>query len=109
MSVRSIKARMHEAVEALPDDVRFSSSENDIAAMKGFLQAIYSELSSYAYHCGAENDDIQNEAVPACDVIDSAFYKQMREREFAGPAPGQPYSALNHRQQFGSIVEGAQL
>lgn len=109
MSIRSIKARMHEAVDALPDEVRFSPLSTDIAVMKAFLQAVYSELQTYAFHCGAENDSIQNKAVDACDVIDSAFVKQLREREFAAPSPRQTYSALNREQQFGSVVEGARL
>lgn len=89
MSVRSIKARMHEAVEALPDDVRFSSSANDIAAMRGFLQAIYSELASYAWHCGAPDGDyLQREAVPASEAIDEAFAPPVRRRQYSAVAVG---------------------
>lgn len=76
MSVRSIKARMHEAVDALPDDVRFSPEADDIAAMRCFLQAIYSELASYAWHCGAPDGDyLQREAVDASNAVDEAFYR----------------------------------
>ncbi|ASQ10199.1 hypothetical protein CDO22_17900 [Sinorhizobium meliloti] len=113
MSIRSIKARMHEAVDALPDEVRFSPLSTDIAVMKAFLQSVYSELQTYAFHCGAENDSIQNEAVDACDVIDSAFVKQLHEREFESrPNPGytqQVHGTYNALQQFVSSVEGARL
>ncbi|RVL48457.1 hypothetical protein CN138_09000 [Sinorhizobium meliloti] len=113
MSIRSIKARMHEAVDALPDEVRFSPLSTDIAVMKAFLQSVYSELQTYAFHCGAENDSIQNKAVDACDVIDSAFIKQLLEREFEG-RPSAGYSQHDHgtynaRQQFGPVIEGASL
>ena len=77
MSIRNIKARMHEAVDALPDDVKFSSRTDDIAAMKGLLLAVYSELASYAWHCGASDGDyLQREAVPASEAIEEAFFGQ---------------------------------
>ncbi|RVG08570.1 hypothetical protein CN234_17460 [Sinorhizobium meliloti] len=113
MSIRSIKARMHEAVDALPDEVRFSPLSTDIAVMKAFLQSVYSELQTYAFHCGAENDSIQNKAVDACDVIDSAFIKQLQEREYDGSSnvaySQRDHGTYNALQQFGSVVEGARL
>ncbi|WP_437411787.1 hypothetical protein [Sinorhizobium meliloti] len=72
------------------------------AALKEFLQRTYSDLASLAWHLGADGDVFQREAAPASDLVDDAYFAINREKEFEAPAYRQPYSTLNHRQQFGS-------
>ncbi|WP_234841893.1 hypothetical protein [Sinorhizobium meliloti] len=72
------------------------------AALKEFLQRTYSDLASLAWHLGADGDVFQREAVPASEIVDDVYFQINREREFEAPAYRQPYSTLNHPQQFGS-------
>ncbi|MGN7749763.1 hypothetical protein [Sinorhizobium sp. 22678] len=72
------------------------------AALKDFLQRTYSDLASLAWHLGADGDVFQREAVPASELVDDVYFSINREKEFEAPAYRQPYSTLNHPQQFGS-------
>lgn len=109
----SLQSALHTfKVNALRLSAAIRSSQNDEdeqAALKEFLQRTYSDLASLAWHLGADGDVFQREAVPASELVDDVYFAINREKEFEAPARGQPHSTLNHRQQFGDVIEGARL
>nr|WP_234818616.1 hypothetical protein [Sinorhizobium fredii] len=77
--------------------------------LKEFIQRTYSDLATLAWHLGADGDVFQRDAVPASELVDEAYFEINREKEFEAPVRQQPYSTLNHRQQFGERAFGASL
>lgn len=110
MSIPDIKQIMIGRIEELFASISGNSSDEDCQfALKRYLMSNYSDLASLSFWLGCNAEVFQREAVPAADLVDDAFFEIMREREFEAPATRQPYSTLNARQQFGAVVEGAQL
>lgn len=113
MSIRDVTNNMHRYIDELEAAVSGRCSDSEFQyAMKRFIMSTYSSLASLSFYGGSEDEGaqvFQDEAVPASEVVDSAFFKGTREAEYEAPARQQTYSTLNHRQQFGSIVEGASL
>lgn len=113
MSIADVTNNLRRYVDELEGSVSGRCSDADFQyAMKRFIMSTYSSLASLSFYGGASDEGmqtIQGEAVPASEIIDSAFFDRNREAEFDTPAPRQQYSALNHRQQFGSAIEGARL
>lgn len=110
MSIPDIKQIMIGRIEELFASISGNSSDEECQhALKRYLMSNYNDLASLSFWLGCNAEVFQREAVPAADLVDDAFFEIMREREFEEPAPRQPYSTLNARQQFGAVVEGAQL
>lgn len=100
MSMSDIKSSMHQQIEALfAQTAGNSSNEECKAALREFVQATYSSLSSLAWYLGADGACIQREAVPASEIADEAFYELDREAEFECSAFIPVYSTLNHAAQ----------
>lgn len=100
MSMSDIKANMNKQVEALFSQVAGNSSDEECKeALREFIKATYSSLSSLAWYLGADGKCIQAEAVPASEIADEAYFDIDLEREFELPAYAQPYTTLNHVQQ----------
>jgi len=110
MSIPDIKQIMIGRIEELFASISGNSSDEDCQfALKRYLMSNYSDLASLSFWLGCDAKTFQDEAVPAADIVDSAFFELNREAEFEAPAVRQQYSTLNSRQQFGAVVEGAQL
>ena len=113
MSIADVTNNLRRYVDELEGSVSGRCSDADFQyAMKRFIMSTYSSLASLAWYGGASElgaATIHGEAVSASGVIDEAFAAENREAEFDAPAARQPYSALNHRQQFGTAIEGARL
>lgn len=110
MSIPDIKQIMIGRIEELFASISGNSSDEDCQfALKRYLMSNYNDLASLSFWLGCNAEVFQREAVPAADLVDDAYFEIMREREFEAPAPRQTYSTLNARQQFGTVVEGAQL
>ncbi|AII27769.1 hypothetical protein B9J07_12895 [Sinorhizobium sp. LM21] len=100
MSMADIKSNMHQQIEALFAQTTGNSSDAECkAALRQFIQANYSSLSSLAWYLGADGKVIQDEAVAASEIADEAFFEIDREREFECPAFIPVYSTLNHAAQ----------
>ena len=100
MSMSDIKANMLQQVEVLFAQTAGKSSDEDCKeALREFIKATYSSMSSLAWYLGADGKCIQAEAVPASDIADEAYFEIDREREFELPAYVQPYTTMNHVQQ----------
>lgn len=100
MSLTDIKSNMLQQVEALFTQANGNSSDQvSKEALREFVQATYSSLSSLAWYLGADGKVIQDEAVPASEIADEAFFEIDREREFESSAFMPVYSTLNHAQQ----------
>ena len=115
MSIADIGTNLHGYVDELIAATGGRCSDEDFQyAMKRFIMSTYSSLASLSFYGGASDagmQTIQGEAVPASEIIDSAFYSENREREFDLPsyAPQRSHGTYNAMQQFGSTVEGARL
>lgn len=100
MSMSDIKANMLQHVETLFAQTSGKASDEDCKeALREFIKATYSSLSSLAWYLGADGKCIQAEAVPASEIADEAYFDIDLEREFELPAYVQPYTTLNHVQQ----------
>jgi hypothetical protein len=103
MSIQAVIQSIKSNAACLSHAMRCDPSDADAqAAVKEFLQRTYSDLASLAWHLGADGDVFQREAVPASELVDDVYFAINREKEFEAPAYRQPYSTLNHPQQFGS-------
>lgn len=101
MSIHDIGQNMHRQIDALVASIAGNSSDDDCQeALKVFLMAQYSSLASLAWYLGADGNSFQNEAVPASELVDEAYYEINREREFE-PAP--------RRRQYSAVAVGASL
>jgi hypothetical protein len=115
MSIRDVCSNLRSYTDELEAAVSGSCSDEDFQyAMKRFIMSTYSSLASLSFYGGASDagmQTIQGEAVPASEIIDSAFYDENREREFDLPSytPQRSHGTYNSMQQFGSTVEGARL
>lgn len=110
MSIPDIKQIMIGRIEELFASISGNSSDEDCqAALKRFQMDHYNDLASLSFWIGCDAKVFQRECVAAADLVDDAFFEIMREREFEAPAVRPQYSTLNARQQFGAVVEGAQL
>lgn len=110
MSIPDIKQIMIGRIEELFATISGQASDEDCQfALKRYVMSNYSDLASLSFWIGCDGKVFQREAVPAADLVDDAYFEIMREREFEAPAVRPQYSALNARQQFGTVVEGAQL
>ncbi|RVQ09715.1 hypothetical protein CN067_34385 [Sinorhizobium meliloti] len=110
MAMLDIKSLMHSRIDEMFATISGQASDEDCQfALKRYLMSNYSDLASLSFWLGCDAKTFQDEAVPAADIVDDAFFDLNREAEFEAPAPRQTYSALNSRQQFGAVVEGASL
>lgn len=110
MSIPDIKQIMIGRIEELFASISGNSSDADCQfALKRYLMSNYSDLASLSFWLGCDAKTFQDEAVPAADIVDSAFFELNREAEFEAPAYQPVYSTMNREQQFGSVVEGARL
>ncbi len=108
MSMTDIKSSMHQQIEALfAQTAGNSSNEECKAALREFIQATYSSMSSLAWYLGADGKVIQDEAVAASEIADEAYFDIDREAEFECSAFIPVYSTLNHAAQ--GLVSGAVL
>ncbi|MFK0273686.1 hypothetical protein ACIQUG_08425 [Ensifer sp. NPDC090286] len=100
MAMAEIKTGMQQQLEALFVQVTGNSSDQECKeALREFVKATYSSLSSLAWYMGADGKCIQAEAVPASEIADKAFFEIDREREFESSAFIPVYSTLNHAAQ----------
>lgn len=100
MSMNDIKASMHQQVDALFAQTAGNSSSQDCKeATREYIQAMFSSLSSLSFWWGADGKVFQDEAEPASEIADEAFFEIDREREFECPDVIPVYSTLNHAQQ----------
>lgn len=114
MSMLDIKSLMHSRIEELFAAVAGNSSDADCQyALRRYQMDHYSDLASLSFWLGCDAKTFQNEAVPAADIVDSAYYEINREAEFDGRSnvafSQRDHGTYNARQQFGSVVEGARL
>lgn len=110
MSIPDIKQIMIGRIEELFASIEGNSSDADCQfALKRYLMSNYSDLASLSFWLGCDAKTFQDEAVPAADIVDSAFFDLNREAEFEAPTHSPVYSTMNREQQFGSVVEGARL
>jgi hypothetical protein len=100
MSMLDLKSLMHSRIDALFASIQGNSSDFDCQeALKRLQMDHYNDLASLAFWLGCDARTFQDEAVPAAEIVDSAYFAINREKEFEAPAYRQPYSALNHAQQ----------
>lgn len=110
MSIPDIKQIMIGRIEELFASISGNSSDADChEALKRFQMDHYNDLASLSFWLGCDAGVFQRECVAAADLVDDAYFEIMREREFEAPTHSPVYSTLNARQQFGSIIRGAQL
>lgn len=107
MAMLDIKSLMHSRIDEMFATISGQASDEDCQhALKRYLMSNYSDLASLSFWLGCDAKTFQDEAVPAADIVDSAFFELNREREFEAPAVHRQYSTMNREQQFGS-VDGA--
>lgn len=110
MAMLDIKSLMHSRIDEMFATISGQASDEDCQhALKRYLMSNYSDLASLSFWLGCDAKTFQDEAVPAADIVDSAFFELNREAEFEAPAYQPVYSTMNREQQFGTVVEGARL
>lgn len=114
MSIPDIKQIMIGRIEELFASISGNSSDEDCqAALKRFQMDHYNDLASLSFWLGCDAKTFQDEAVPAADIVDSAYDALNREREYDGSSNvayfQRDHGTYNARQQFGAVVEGASL
>jgi hypothetical protein len=101
---------MHSRIDEMFATIGGQASDEDCQfALKRYLMSNYSDLASLSFWLGCDAKTFQDEAVPAADIVDSAFFELNREAEFEAPTRSPVYSTINREQQLGSVVEGARL
>lgn len=110
MSIRDVTNQLRRLADELEASVSGKSSDADChAALKTYLQSHMHGMASLSFYLGCDEKVFQREAIPAGELADDAYYEMEREAEFERSAPRFVYSTINHRQQFGAVVEGASL
>ncbi|MQX28975.1 hypothetical protein [Sinorhizobium meliloti] len=114
MAMLDIKSLMHSRVDEMFATISGQASDEDCQfALKRYLMSNYSDLASLSFWIGCDAKTFQDEAVPAADIVDSAYYALNREKEYDGSSnvasSQQDHGTYNARQQFGTTVEGARL
>ncbi|MDX1117058.1 hypothetical protein GOL29_03280 [Sinorhizobium medicae] len=102
MAMLDIKSLMHSRIDEMFATISGQASDEDCQhALKRYLMSNYSDLASLSFWLGCDAKTFQDEAVPAADIVDSAFFELNREAEFEAPAVRQTvvYSTINHQQQ----------
>lgn len=113
MAMLDIKSLMHSRIDEMFATISGQASDEDCQfALKRYLMSNYSDLASLSFWLGCDGKTFQAEAVPAADIVDSAYYAINLEKEFEGGSnvySQQEHGTYNALQQFGAVVEGAQL